>query len=94
MSFAWRAGFLGWKTAARCGLPLIVHADVLWDEEAGVFVVSSDDFLPEWGCVAESPTWDGLEKELRTVISEVLEDVAGSRGKRPAFTPILHFARS
>ncbi len=92
MPFSYRVGFFGWKIAARLGFQLKVNVSVMRDEEAGVFVAWSDDFLPEWGCVAEAETWEGLEKELQLVISEALEDMLGKHEKQPVFAPNICFA--
>ncbi len=62
--FAYQVGFPGWKIAARFGLKLKVNVQVLWDGEAKVFVAWSNDFLPEFGCVAESQSWNGLKQVL------------------------------
>lgn len=44
----------------------------MWDEEARVFVAHSDDFLPDFGCVAESETPEGLRQELLYIAEEAL----------------------
>jgi len=41
-----------------------------WDEEAGVWVATSDD-VP--GLITESKTFEGLLKKLRTMVPELLE---------------------
>ena len=92
--FAYRVGFPGWKTAARLGVPLEVVVEVLYDKEAKVFVASSDDFLPEFGCVAESPTWDGLKKELDYVFKDAFDFVFGEKTKESSIKPLIHFATS
>lgn len=48
--------------------PLVVKA--VWDEEAKVWVVSSDD-VP--GLATEAPTWDKLIPKLQTMIPELLD---------------------
>ncbi|SCX93017.1 protein of unknown function [Nitrosospira sp. Nl5] len=47
--------------------PLIVNA--MWDEEAGVWVATSED-VP--GLVAEMRTMEGLVEELKGMIPELL----------------------
>ena len=89
---AYRVGFPGWKIAARLGVPLTVRVEVLWDNEAKVFVATSDDFLPEFGCVAESATWDGLKEELSAVFDDAFESIFGNKAKEPAISPTLKFA--
>ena len=60
----YRVGSEGWTEAAKAGLPLFCDVSARWDPEANVFVAESEDFLPAFACVAESPTWEGLGKEL------------------------------
>lgn len=90
--FAYRVGFPGWKIAARLGFMLKVRVDVLWDDDAKVFVAQSDDFLPYFGCVAESETWDGLKTELNLVFEDAFESIFGKSVKEPVFDPNLRFA--
>lgn len=87
-----RIGRPGWKIAARLGVPLWMKASVLRDEEARVFVATSDDFLPDFGCVAETETWDGLRKELDAVIADALETIFGRKAKKPEVLPAPCFA--
>ena len=56
----YRVGSEGWTAAAKAGLPLICEVSARWDPEAGVFVAESEDFLPAFACVAESPTWESV----------------------------------
>lgn len=72
---SYRIGCPGWKIAARLGVPLCIKVDVLFDEEAKVFVATSDDFLPDFGCVAGAETWEGLKKELDAVIEDAFERI-------------------
>lgn len=90
--FSHRVGAPGWKLAARLGVPLTVQVPVRWDDEAKVFVAVSDDFLPEFGCVAESPTWSGLEAELKAVFEDAFETIFGFGVKEPEINPNLRFA--
>lgn len=48
--------------------PLLVHA--IWDEEAKVWVATSDD-VP--GLATEAPTWDKLIPKLKVMIPELLD---------------------
>ena len=82
--FSYRVGFPGWKIAARLG--------VMYDSDAKVFVAWSDDFSPDFGCVAESPTWEGLQKELGYVFDDAFDVIFDSQGKEPKFEPVLLFA--
>jgi hypothetical protein len=91
--FAYRVGFPGWKIAARLGFMLKVRVEVLWDDEAKVFVARSDDFLPDFGCVAESATWDGLKAELNSVFEDAFESIFGKPIKHhQLFDANLRFA--
>ena len=89
---AYRVGFPGWKIAARLGMTLKVRVTVLWDNDAQVFVATSEDFLPEFGCVAESETWDGLKEELKAVLYDAFESIFGKTVREPVFDTILRFA--
>ncbi len=73
--FAYRVGFPGWKIAARLGFPLIIHANVIWDDEAKVFVACSDDFLPHFGCVTEGATFEELQRKVRECCEMALEEI-------------------
>lgn len=90
--FAYRVGFPGWKIAARLGIRLKVCVEVIWDDEAKVFVAQSDDFLPDFGCVAEAQTWDGLRTELNYVIEDAFESIFGKVAKGTSFDTSLRFA--
>lgn len=48
--------------------PLVVHA--LWDDEAQVWVATSED-VP--GLATEAPTWDMLIPKLKAMIPELLD---------------------
>jgi len=48
--------------------PVLVHA--LWDDEAKVWVATSDD-VP--GLATEAPTWDKLIPKLQSMIPELLD---------------------
>lgn len=50
------------------GEPYVVHAD--WDDEAGVWVASSDD-VP--GLVTGADTLEALVEKLRVMVPEMLE---------------------
>jgi uncharacterized protein DUF1902 len=47
---------------------LVVHA--IWDDEAKVWVATSDD-IP--GLVTEAPSWDKLIPKLKVMIPELLD---------------------
>ncbi|KQV50065.1 DUF1902 domain-containing protein [Massilia sp. Root335] len=65
----YRIGYPFWKQAAKLGVPLKLRIDVIRDDEASVFVATSDD-LP--GLVCEAPTMDDLVKEVNLAIGELL----------------------
>ena len=88
----YRVGSEGWTAAAKAGLPLVCEVSARWDPEASVFVAESEDFLPAFACVAESPTWEGLGKELDAVFSNALESVLGSQQPLPRVTPSIRAA--
>jgi predicted RNase H-like HicB family nuclease len=63
-------GFPFWKTLARAGVTLHLTVKVIKDEEAGVFVATSDDLR---GLVAEAPTLDELFKEVQNVLDDLMQ---------------------
>lgn len=91
--FSYRAGRPFWKFFARIGCPIVVRASVLWDSEVRVFVAQSEDLLPDFGCVAESPTWERLHKELSLVLNDAFESIFGKANKEPTFEPLPSFAQ-
>ena len=65
----YRAGFPGWKIAARFGVDLLVKINVLNDKEAGVFVATSND-LP--GLVVEVRSLENLFPEVYDCVGMLL----------------------
>lgn len=65
----YRIGNPFWKFLARLGVPLMLRVNVFKDEEAGVFVATSDDLR---GLVAEATTMDELVDEVKLVINDLL----------------------
>ena len=65
----YRIGFPFWKQAARLGVPLKMHINVMRDQEAGVFVATSDD-LP--GLVCEAASMGELLVEVNAATRELL----------------------
>lgn len=68
---------LGWplgKMMARLGVPTVIRIDVVRDDEAGVFVGTSDDVS---GLVVEADSLEGVMKEARLVIPELLHNPVG-----------------
>ncbi len=72
--FAYRAGFPGWKTAARLGMPLKALVEVSYDKEAQVYVATCDDFLPVLGIATEAETTEKLKERLDALFEEALCD--------------------
>ncbi len=68
----------------------VVHAE--WDEEAKVWVATSED-VP--GLVAEAETVEALDARLRTLIPELLElnGVLPGNGTGPAEVPVSLIAK-
>lgn len=90
--FSYRAGQPFWKFFARLGCPVVIRVSVLRDNEARFFVAQSDDLLPDFGCVAESPTWEGLHKELSLVLKDASESIFSQAKRKPTFAPFLCFS--
>lgn len=66
----YRVGFLGWKIAARCGVPLLVKIEVQHDEAAGVFIATSPDLR---GLVVESASKNELIDDVYDCVNMLLE---------------------
>lgn len=71
-----RIGFPSWRQVARSGGLQTIRVDVLLDDEAGVFVATSNDLR---GLVCEAVTMDQLATEVDSSICELLTFQA--RGK-------------
>lgn len=65
----YRIGFPFWKQMARLGVPLKLRVNVILDDEAGVFVATSDDLR---GLVCEAASMDDLVKEVSLATYELL----------------------
>lgn len=68
----YRIGYPFWKHLGRVGVPLVVRVDVLWDEEASVFVATSSDLR---GLVCEAASLDDLAKEVNSAIEGLLSGI-------------------
>lgn len=66
----YRIGFPFWRGAARMGIPLTLRVNVMRDDEAGVFVATSNDLR---GLVCEAATMDELVTEVRGATHELLK---------------------
>ncbi|MCX7074462.1 MAG: DUF1902 domain-containing protein [Methylococcales bacterium] len=63
---------LGWffsEFFASMGIPLLIKVDVLFDDEANVYVATSHDLK---GLIVEAETLDELEKEVKILLPEIL----------------------
>lgn len=66
----YRIGYPFWRTLGGAGIPLKLRVDILHDEEANVFVATSNDLR---GLVCEAATLDELVKEVETSVDELLD---------------------
>ncbi|MBL6986062.1 MAG: DUF1902 domain-containing protein [Methylobacter sp.] len=63
---------LGWPCAtlfAKMGIPLLIKVEIIHDNEADVYVATSPDLK---GLVVEAETLDELEKEVWSLVPELL----------------------
>lgn len=65
----YRIGFPFWKQLARLSVPLTVRVHVMRDDDAGVFVATSDDLR---GLVCEAGTMDDLLPEINASVNDLL----------------------
>jgi len=61
----YKIGYPFWKVAAKMGVAMKIRVDVLKDDDANVYVASSED-LP--GLVCEAVTMDLLVDEILTLV--------------------------
>lgn len=66
----YRVGAFGWKFAARAGASLVTTVKIIRDDEAGVYVATSDDLK---GLVLEAATLDELRAEVLAAAPVLLE---------------------
>lgn len=76
----YRIGFPLWKQLARLGVPLTVRVHVQRDDDAGVFVATSDDLR---GLVCEATTMDQLVDEINASVNELLTFHLDGAAQRP-----------
>jgi hypothetical protein len=74
-----------WSLLARFGRRLVIRMDVLYDDEAGVYVATSKDMC---GLICEAETMDELKAEVERVLRDLIAFCV--RGKNPAL-PILEW---
>jgi hypothetical protein len=63
---------LGWNFApllAKLGVPLLIKVDIIYDDEANVYIATSTDLT---GLVVEADSLDELEKEVLELAPELL----------------------
>jgi Domain of unknown function (DUF1902) len=85
----YRVGYPGWRIAARVGLPLKLRVEVIFDEDAKVFVASSEDLK---GLVVEATTIEQLRNEIENCTSELMTEACFPRqthGRAPIPEMIL-----
>lgn len=66
----YRIGYPFWKFFGGVGVTLKLRVDVLHDEEANVFVATSNDLR---GLVCEAATFDELVKEVESSVDELVD---------------------
>lgn len=64
------AGVIGWKFAARLGLPIVVKFQIGFDEEANVHIGRSMNLK---GVYAEGETLEELFDNIKSATSDILE---------------------
>lgn len=67
---AYRVGLPFWRALARRGVPLSVRIDVERDDEAGVFIATSNDLR---GLAVEAASFDEILNEAKGAIGALLE---------------------
>lgn len=65
----YRVGFIGWKLAARLGVPLSVRVDVHFDDESKSYWADSPDLD---GLVVSGQDLDELHSEVVSAAGELL----------------------
>lgn len=76
----YRIGFPFWKQLARFGVPLTVRVHVMRDDDAAVFVATSDDLR---GLVCEAGTIDDLIPEINSSVNDLLVFHVDGNAKTP-----------
>lgn len=75
----YRVGFLGWKLAARIGVPLLVRVQVHFDEETHSYWADSPDLD---GLVVAGKTLEELRAEAISAAGELLALAVHSKNTR------------
>lgn len=83
----YRIGFIGWKLAARLGVPLSMRVNIHYDPEVSVYWTTSPDL---GGLIVEAKTLDELFSEVKMAAPDLIELELGqpARVSRTTFTPI------
>ena len=66
----YKVGFIGWKIAARLGVPLSVTVRIGRDEEAGVWLAQGVHLT---NLIVEADTLDNLFKEIHHCAIDLIE---------------------
>ena len=83
---------LGWPLStlfASLGIPLIIKIEVIHDEDANVYVATSQDMK---GLVIEAETLEALIKEAQALIPELLALNNPKLHQKPATDLFLHLS--
>jgi hypothetical protein len=75
----YRVGWLGWKTLAKAGAPMLIKLEIARDPEAEVFICTSPDLE---GLVVESATIEGLHTDVNDCIDMLMQDLLKEPPKR------------
>lgn len=71
MAMHYRYGWPLGRTLAKLGFPTKIRVDVIKDEEAGVFIGTSQDIC---GLVVEAESFEELVRETRLLIPEFVRE--------------------
>lgn len=84
---AWPLGWPGWRMAALWGVPVQVRIDAWRDEEAGVFVATSEQ-VP--GLAVEAHSLDALKAEVDEALPRLLNLDFAPLPRQPQTEIIIH----
>ncbi len=89
MSVAYTVGWPCWKIAARLGVKLRVVFEIIEDKEAGVYVATCGNFLPEFAIACEGEDLEALKKEIKACLEDAVEATLGSAKAESQLRPLL-----